>query len=122
MRPSMKTRLILLAAFSSAAFADCFPVTGDRILGRDLAGVDPRFSTLSPTQTIGFVPAPGVKRIYASAELERIARANGVAPGLSADVCFEIPMQRLTEKDAINAMRRSLPADAELRIIELAKA
>ena len=29
-------------------------------------------------------------------------------------ICFEIPMRRLTEEDASIAMRRSLPAEADL--------
>jgi len=113
--------LLLLTASYGVALAGCVPVTGNRILGRDLALADPRFSALPASLTIGFAPAPGTKRIYSALELQRLARANGVSIGSPEDVCFELPMLHLTEEDAIAAMRRSLPAEAALKIAELAK-
>jgi flagella basal body P-ring formation protein FlgA len=96
------------------ALPGCVPVTGNRILGRDLA------LGLPASLTVGFAPAPGTKRIYTAMELERLARANGLSVSNPAEICFELPMVRLTEEDATAAMRRSLPPDAALKIIELA--
>jgi flagella basal body P-ring formation protein FlgA len=115
------TRLLLAAALPSFAFAVCFPVTGPRILARDLALADPRFSVLPSTLAVGFAPEPGGKRIYTTAELERLARANGVKVENPADICFELPLRHVLESDAETAMRQSLSADAELKIVELAK-
>jgi flagella basal body P-ring formation protein FlgA len=109
-----------LAACSGIALAGCIPVTGNRILGRDLALADPRFSALPASLTIGFTPAPGVRRIFATLELQRLARANGINAGNPEDICFELPMLRLKEEDADAAMRRSLPAQASLKIVDLA--
>jgi flagella basal body P-ring formation protein FlgA len=121
----MLMKLLLLMGLSSAAFAACLPVAGSRVLGRDLALADPRFAALPATLAVGFAPQPGVKRIFTAAELQRIARANGLrVPDGSpdpADICFELPMRPLTLADATAAMRRSLPADAELTVEELSK-
>jgi len=106
-------------ACSAIAFAGCIPVTGNRILGRDLAGADFRFSALPATLTVGYAPAPGTKRVYTAPELQRLARANGIPGADYGDICFELPMSRLTEEDATAAMHRSLPVDAVLKIVEL---
>ena len=116
----MLTDLLLFTFFSGAAFAGCLPVTGNRILGPDLALADPRFATLPAALTIGIAPAPGSTRIYATAELQRIARANGITAAIDQDICFEVPMVRVREEDVMNSMRRSLPADAALKIVEMA--
>jgi len=114
------TKCLLLVVIHGVSLAGCIPVAGTRILGRDLAGADPRFSALPATLAIGFVPAPGTKRVYAALELQRLARANGIPAGAFEDVCFELPMLRLKDEDVAAAMRRSLPAEAVLKIVELA--
>jgi flagella basal body P-ring formation protein FlgA len=113
--------ILFLAVYSGIAFAGCIPITGNRILGRDLALADPHFSALPASLTVGFTPAPGTKRIYSILELQRLARANGISLIGPGDICFELPMGRLTEEDATSSMRRSLPTEAALKIIELAK-
>jgi flagella basal body P-ring formation protein FlgA len=117
----MITRLVLAVALPSLAFAGCFPVSGPRILARDLALADRQFSALPSTLAVGFAPEPGGKRIYTAAELERLARANGLHLENPADICFELPMLHVRVEDAEAAMRHSLPDDAELKIVELAK-
>jgi flagella basal body P-ring formation protein FlgA len=120
-----KCPLLSIACFgivcSGVALAGCLPVTGNRILGRDLAGADPHFSELPATLAVGFIPAPGTKRVYATLELQRLARANGIPVAAFDDICFELPMLRLTGEDATSAMRQSLPPEAVLKIVELAK-
>lgn len=117
----MTIRLLLLAGISGAAFAACLPISGSRILGRDLALADSRFSGLPASLAVGFAPAPGAKRVYAAAELQRLARANGFEVNDASQICFEIPMRPLTAEDAAAAMRRAIPADAALTIEELSK-
>jgi flagella basal body P-ring formation protein FlgA len=111
--------LALLAASFGVAHAGCIPITGNRILGRDLALADARFAALPATLTIGFAPAPGVRRVYGVTELQRIAKANGIPAASQEDICFEVPTLHLTMEDATAAMRRSLPAEADLKIVEL---
>jgi flagella basal body P-ring formation protein FlgA len=117
----MTISLFLSLVFSAGALADCVPIDGDRILGQDLALAEARFSALPATQIIGYAPAPGTKRIFAAAELGRIARANGIAIENPTEICFEILTRRISVEEAIEAMRRSLPGDAELTVAELSK-
>ncbi|HEX4134859.1 MAG TPA: flagellar basal body P-ring formation chaperone FlgA [Bryobacteraceae bacterium] len=113
--------LFILVAGSGAVFAGCIPVTGNRIQGHDLALADSHFAALPASLTIGFAPPPGTKRTYTAPELQRIARANGISVTGFGDICFEIPMRRLTEEDVTAAIRRSLPTQAMLRVVELSK-
>jgi flagella basal body P-ring formation protein FlgA len=115
------TRLLISLWLSvGLASAGCLPVSGGRILGRDLALADARFAALPATLTVGFPPAPGAQRIYTAADLQRLARANGIQAAGFSNVCFELPMRRFAEADAVAAMRQTLPAEAELKIVELA--
>jgi len=117
-------KIVLLFAFfalTAPVFGECLPVTGDRILGRDLALAEPSFSGLPAAFTIGYAPTPGTRRIFAASELARIARANGIELANPAEVCFEIPTHEVSERDAVEAMRRALPPTAELAIVELPK-
>lgn len=114
--------MAIAGAIPTAALinAACLPVTGNRILGRDFALADPRFSVLPASLTIGFAPAPGTRRTFASSELQRIARANGIPVRNFDDICFELPMIHPSEAEVTVAMRRALPANATLRIVEMA--
>jgi flagella basal body P-ring formation protein FlgA len=114
-------KLLLLMGVSSAAFAACLPVAGSRILGSDLALADARFAALPATLAVGFAPEPGTKRIYAAAELQRLARANGFQLADPPEICFELPMRPLSAADATVAMRRGIPPDAELTVEELSR-
>ena len=114
----MMLRFLLALVCAWVAFAGCQPVTGNRILGRDLALADPRFAALPSSITVGYAPSPGVKRTFAAAELARLAAVNGIRLNDPVDVCFELPMIQVSEDDAVAAMRRSLPTQAGLKIIE----
>jgi flagella basal body P-ring formation protein FlgA len=126
----MKKRLLQFV-FSSVAlpaisFAGCLPVEGNRILGRDLARADERFSALPADLTVGFAPSPGTSRIYPAAELQRIARARGILLADPQEVCFELTMMRLNEDNVAAAILRALPAELkvksdDLKIVELSK-
>jgi flagella basal body P-ring formation protein FlgA len=112
--------LLLFSVLAASAIGGCLPVKGGRILGRDLALADARFSVLPATLAVGFAPAPGTTRIFSTADLQHIARANGIHTADFGSICFELPMHRFSEADAVGAMRRTLPADASLKIAELA--
>ena len=101
--------------------AACMPVTGDRILGRDLALAEPALAALPASYAVGFAPAPGERRILASAELNRIARSNGINAPLLDEVCFEFPVRQLSRQEIAAAMRSSLPTDSRIEIVELGK-
>ena len=104
-----------------ACAGGCMPVTGDRILGRDLALAEPALAGLPATFVVGFAPVPGERRTLATAELSRIARSNGIHAGELPEVCFELPLRRLESAAVAAAMLRGLPAGVQLEIVELGK-
>ncbi len=97
------------------------PLAGDRIYTRDLALAIPAFAAVPAGTVIGYAPAPGTQRIFSVTELGRIARANRVTLDRPLEVCFEIPMRALAADDALESMRRVLPPDTELAVVELPK-
>ncbi|HXE64316.1 MAG TPA: hypothetical protein VN519_12300 [Bryobacteraceae bacterium] len=107
-------RLLFLTAFVMTVHAACLPVTGDRIFASDLARADARFAALPGMLPLAFTP-----HVFHTAELQRIARANGLKLDSAADVCFERELHPPAESDFLDAMRRSLPASAELNLIEM---
>jgi flagella basal body P-ring formation protein FlgA len=117
----MKINSFLYLLISWGAVAGCIPIHGDRILGRDLALADAHFAALPATEVVGYAPAPGSKRIFAAAEVGRIARAHGIEIANPAEFCFEMAMHQVSNEEAAAAMRRALPAGAEVTIVELSK-
>jgi hypothetical protein len=73
----MRFFLLLFLTLPAAVSARCLPVTGDRILGADLASANAKFAALPVSLQLGYAPAPGARRVFTSIELQRIARAGG---------------------------------------------
>jgi flagellar basal body P-ring formation protein FlgA len=98
----------------------CVPVTGERILMRDLAAALPAFALADAEHIIGFAPAPGAQRRFSAGDVNRLAASNGVISeaGEVAAVCFERKLTPLTKEQVIAALRASLPAGAELELLE----
>src|SRR5580704_12625722 len=116
----MKYLLLLLSSY--ILFAECRPVAGDRLLGRDLAAADARFSTLPETASYGYAPQPGFPRTLSAPELQGIARAAGIKASGFADICFEIPLHVPTEREILDSLRVAVPPDATLRILDMSRA
>src|ERR1700722_9957036 len=95
------------------ALSACFPVEGDRILMRDLAGALPVFEKADSQQSIGFAPAPGAQRRFSAGELNRLAARNGIAGDDMSSVCFERKLTPLTRAQVLAALRAALPPGAE---------
>lgn len=83
----------------------CFPVEDDRIYARDLAAAIPAFSGVAADFAVGYAPAPGIRRVFKGAALERLARNQGVTTEALPDVCFERAMAALQAGDILEAMR-----------------
>ena len=107
-------RLLILALVATVAHAACLPVTGDRIFASDLARADSRFAALPDTLPLGFAP-----HVFHVAELQRIARSNGMPVASLAEVCFETQLHAPAEPEFLDAMRRSLPASAAITMLEM---
>src|SRR5450432_4772495 len=96
----------LLLALGTAPGA-CHAVASMRILGRDLAAADSNFAGLAPDLSLGYSPAPGLRRVLGNTELLRIARAHGLATTNTVnELCFEWPMSNLEPEQMISVMRR----------------
>jgi len=101
--------------------AACLPVEGDRITMGDLAAAVPAFLGLSPTEPIGFAPAPGAQRRYSPGELDRLAARKGVA--IEAEpLCFERQMETLTQERVTAALRESLPERSQMELVDFSRA
>ena len=97
----------------------CFPVSGERILMRDLTAALPAFAAANAEQVLGFAPGPGVQRRFSAGEVNRLAAGNGVSlSGDASGVCFERKLTPLTREQVMSALRASLPAGAELELLE----
>jgi len=86
----------------------CWPVQDDRIYARDVAAAVPAFAAVAEDLALGYAPAPGVRRVFKGAALEKLARNQGVAAELAEelpDVCFERAMATLREDQILEAMR-----------------
>jgi len=97
----------------------CVPVEGDRILARDLAQTVPALATWPPDTDLGYAPAPGLRRVLRTAELERLARRRGIEAGSMADLCVERPTVPLAPDMLRAALLRALgDPEASIQILD----
>jgi flagella basal body P-ring formation protein FlgA len=85
----------------------CWPVQDDRIYARDVAAVVPAFSSVAADFSLGYAPAPGIRRVFKGDALEKLARNQGVALEAVPDVCFERAMATLDADEIRDAMRQA---------------
>lgn len=114
----MKT-LLAFAFASIALHAECVQTSGIRLFGSDLAKADVRYSALPAGLAVAFAPSPGSRRVIPATELARIARANGLGIDQPTDLCFEFPVHAITKAEAMAAIRKSLPVNANIEIVTL---
>lgn len=90
------------------ARAGCVAVEGERITGADLARALPAFAKVPADATFGFTPSPGVKRMFSTGQIMRLAKVHGieVAP---EPVCFEYRTELVSLEKVIQAIRDTLP-------------
>jgi flagella basal body P-ring formation protein FlgA len=97
-------------------------VEGDRIFGKDLAAADSAFAVLDPDKPVGYAPAPGVRRVFSKAELERLAAAEGRGVSARFDICFERPLEVLTRERILAALESSLNnSGARLELVDFCR-
>ncbi len=99
---------------------DCEIVTGEQILGADLARALPVFAGLPKDAVIGYSPAPGTRRVLHLPELQRIGAQHSIAVPDDSEACFQWKMQSITD-DAIRAAIRESLNSPEARIEILAR-
>lgn len=100
----------------------CFPVDGPKLLARHLAAAVPEFARLAPDTDLGYAPVPGAVRTLRSEDLLRIGAGHGVTVTPPAQgACFEWTLQPLDSAAVTAAMRRSLPEDAQVEVLEISR-
>lgn len=118
----MKTKLLFAAMLAAAPALACLPVSGDRIVARDLAIALPAFQSLPESTILGYAPIPGATRVFTVAELESIARSHRISLGAVSEVCFIVPqVDHLDEAAVLAAMRIGMPERSTVEIVELSK-
>lgn len=100
-------------------FASCQALKGPLILGEDLAGALPAFSSIPGDVALGYSPAPGMQKRFTSADLTRIGRRYGIAVPPDSQACFEWKLEPLTA-DAVTAAIRGALQEPEARVDVLA--
>jgi len=103
--------------------AGCQTIRGDQISGDDLARALPAFSAMPGDAIIGLSPAPGGRRMFAYAELERIGKKYGVQAPPNSRACFEWKMRPVSEDAVRAAIRDTLQTQpAQITILAVSKA
>ena len=100
----------------------CRAITHQEILASDLAAAIPAFSSLPQDLRVGFSPMPGSRRVFPSAELQRIAKVHGLELTSAADLCFSWRVSTVKPEDLIAAMRKTIGiADAKIEILSFSQ-
>jgi len=97
-------QLMLMALALTPQPDGCLPVQDDRIYARDLTAAIPAFAGVPPDFALGYAPAPGTRRVFKAAALDRLALNQGVALESSTDVCFERSMATLEAHEILEAL------------------
>lgn len=120
MMPRFAIACLGIASFAAAQSMKCVAVVGDRILARDFAAALPAFEQLSPETPIGYAPAPGVRRVFRSFEVDSLARRYSVDAAPAGDICFERATEALDRNKIMEAMKEALPIpDLRMEILEI---
>lgn len=120
----MGKTLLLLLMLGGSLQADCIAMEGDQILGRDLAGADPAFSSVNPDLYFSYAPAAGKQRTISPPELANFASANGIAYTPHGSVCFTRSAYTLTASDAAAKIKESFGPRAgqvQVDVVDLCK-
>lgn len=83
----------------------CYPIQDDQIYARDVAAAIPGFAGVPADFALGYAPAPGTRRVFKAAVLERLALNQGVSLESASDVCFERAMATLEASQILEALR-----------------
>lgn len=105
--------LQLLMAF----VVPCIEVAGDRILARDLAHVVPAFERVDPSAVVGYAPNPGLVRWLLRSELSAVLGAGMPEADLPHRICVVRKARVPGNDELLEAMRKVLPADAEVTLV-----
>lgn len=108
--------MLLLAA------AACMAVEGEMIRLADFARALPAFAAAETDAPVGFSPAFGAQRMFAGAEVQRLAARYRIELPGAGTVCFVRPSHRLDEPRVKAALLKVLAeSGAELELLDFAR-
>jgi len=123
----MSTLISLVMLLSGVSTTGCVVVDGDRIRALDFAPHIPLFAKLDPGTILAFAPNPGVRRIFGSQDLARLAHVTST-DGMPESICVERRAAQLTSSLVERALRDSLTragfsaSTVELEVIDFIRA
>ncbi len=116
---------ILVASLTTLAFpgsaGDCIVVDTDRIYAADLARAHPAFQDVDPGIPIGYAPLPGLKRVFTTAQLQRLLRRHGVDEPGGDRLCVERETVLLSEPKLREAIEDAAGPDITLDILDFSR-
>jgi flagella basal body P-ring formation protein FlgA len=96
------------AQSSTGQTRQCAPVSGDRIMGADLASAVPQLAEIPASLNLGYAPVPGIQRVFRASELRRLAERYGIHPKPLEPVCFAWPLHVLSREQILGAVQKTL--------------
>ncbi len=106
----------LLPALPPAA--GCLPVSGVRIVAKDLAPLNPAWADAAVTEDLGPAPAPGYHRIITAAGIAAWASRNKLVPAAAAGACFEWRLEPVSRERIAAAISSAFPPGTVVEIVD----
>lgn len=101
----------------------CLTVTGDQILGGDLARAVPALAAIPPNASLAPSPLPGGSRVFSLSELQSLMARFSIVAALPPEVCFRFATETLNRDRTEEAMRKALRIpDARIELLETSSA
>jgi flagella basal body P-ring formation protein FlgA len=101
------------------AQSECLTVSGDQILGRDLARAVPALGRIPQSTPLAPAPLAGSSRMFSTSDLQSIAARFSLPLSEAQDVCFRFAMEPLDRVRLEAAMRKTLAiGDSHIEILE----
>ncbi len=111
-----------LLLLTVGAQADCIAVESEQIRVRDLARAVEGLSGLDPSLVFGAAPAPGVRRVISSFELQRFAERSGLRLSEAAGVCVEVQVRTLRSAEVLAAVKTAVALrDARVEVVDFSR-
>jgi flagella basal body P-ring formation protein FlgA len=108
-----------VAVNRAVAQTPCLTVTGEQILGGDLARAVPALAKISPNIPLAPSPLPGNTRIFYLSELQSIGARFSIQVYEPPEVCFRFATEPLNRDRVTEAMRNALHIpDARIELLE----
>jgi flagella basal body P-ring formation protein FlgA len=114
-------RILICLSIPCALMAqpECLTVTGDQILGKDLARAVPALARIPQSTPIAPAPIAGSSRVFTASELQSLAARFSLPVAEASDVCFRYATEPLDRVRMQAAMKKALAiGDAAIEILE----